>query len=455
MKTTSRLSSVVLEGALDLSPLARHLHAKKRPFTWMDSSRQLDGLGSKTVLAVVGPTAFSNGRSCRSTDATPDCVDRMRTLFKRDRAKHPFELSRPSGFVGGWVGYLTYEAMIDFDSAFPGRDGLLPFPRIWFQRTEQGVTVDYERETTTIWAWGRPSFAGERVEELQRWLTDDKPPTRPAGNWRVDLDSLDRDWHKESVHDILSRVSSGEIYQANLTSPITVTGNGDSLGLFETLREASPGDFAAYVDWPGLVAVGSSPELFFSIRGNQITARPMKGTRPAGDSEQEQQTYREELSRSEKDRAENLMIVDLLRNDIGRVAETGSVETPSLFSIETYATVIQMTSTVTGLLDGEKDVFSVMAALHPPGSMTGAPKVQATKVIRRLEPNPRGLYSGCFGLIDWNGDADFNVVIRSLIRWRDRWQWAVGGGIVSDSVPSEEWREALQKISGLLSLTEQ
>ena len=454
MKGTSRLTSVVLEGARDLTPLARQLRDVKRPFCWLDSSRQADGLGSKTVLAVVGTTAFANGRSCRAGDSTRDCVERMRTLFGRDCTEHRQESSNVDGFVGGWVGYLSYEAMIDFDSAFPGRDDILPFPRIWFRRTEQGVTVDHEGNTTTIWAWGEPGLGQKRVEAMRNLLSE-QMPNRPAGSWQADLGSLDRGWHERSVDDILSRISSGEIYQANLTSPILVDANGDSLALFERLREVSPGDFAAYVDWPGLTAVGSSPELFFSIRGDRITARPMKGTRPAGDSTKEQQRYQEELSQSEKDRAENLMIVDLLRNDIGRVAKTGSVETPSLFSIETYATVIQMTSTVTGVLEAGQDVFSAMAALHPPGSMTGAPKVQATKVICDLEPQPRGLYSGCFGLIDWSGDADFNVVIRSLVRWQDRWQWAVGGGIVADSIASDEWLEALQKISGLTTTAEQ
>ncbi len=176
--------------------------------------------------------------------------------------------------------------------------------------------------------------------------------------------------------------------------------------------------------------------------------RPMKGTRPRANEPEADAVLRAALERSEKDRAENVMIVDLMRNDLGRIAEVGSVEVPALFTIEDYATVFQMTSSVRARLETGADVFSVFDALHPPGSMTAAPKIRATETIRELAPKPRGIYSGCLGFIDWSGDAVFNVVIRTLIAREDEASWSVGGGIVADSSAHEEYQEALDKLAG-------
>ena len=440
----------VLPQARDLAPLAGALWLRRRRFAWFDSALQRPEQGDVSILCETDRTAFALGRSCRRTDACPDCVSLLRTRFAEEARLFPQQSDdEPLGFTGGWVGYLAYEAQIDFDPAFPDRDDLLPYPRVWFFGADRGVTVDHRSSQTVIWEWCRPGAEQIWLDFASEAL--DRPATTTQSFWDAQLPrpALDRQWHTECVHEILERIAHGDIYQANLTAPVRPTGATDVFGLYQRLREVTAGDYSAFASWPGVAVCSTSPELFFQIDGNLISARPMKGTQRRGVTTEEDRENKAHLARSAKDRAENLMIVDLLRNDIGRVADTGTVAVPSLFSVEEYATVFQMTSTIEARLAPGNDVFSVLGALFPPGSMTGAPKVEATRVIRSLEPEPRGLYSGCMGFVDWSGDARFNVVIRTLVKDPSGMSWAVGGGIVADSTAELEYAEALQKLSGL------
>ena len=245
---------------------------------------------------------------------------------------------------------------------------------------------------------------------------------------------------------IAAFIAAGDCYQVNLTFPMRARLSGTPLGLYARLRRRGAVGYGGFADL-GVdpVVVSMSPELFVAVEGRSVRARPMKGTAPRGADAAEDQALSEALFQSEKARAENLMIVDLLRNDIGRIARIGSVAVPELFKVEAFSTVHQMSSTITGTLADPPSMARLAAALFPCGSITGAPKIRAMEIIRTVEPAPRGVYCGALGWMAPSGDAAFNVAIRTLSVFGQEVTFGVGGGIVADSTADGEWEEALWK----------
>ncbi len=246
------------------------------------------------------------------------------------------------------------------------------------------------------------------------------------------------------VHDY---ICAGDIYQANLTFPLSATLHGTTAGLFHRLQQRQTVRYGAYVALDDIAILSRSPELFFSLTADgQLTTKPMKGTAPVGETDAENARLAQALHTSEKDRAENLMIVDLLRNDMSRISEVGSVKVPELFEVERFATVHQMTSRITSRVAMPIAIRDVFEALFPCGSVTGAPKVRAMQVIRELEDTPREVYCGSIGWIAPDGAMEFNVAIRTLIAHPDGTvRLNVGGGVVYDSQSGGEYEEALWK----------
>ncbi len=251
-------------------------------------------------------------------------------------------------------------------------------------------------------------------------------------------------------------IAAGDCYQINLTFPISSRLEaGTGLGLFATLRARQAVGFGAFVDLGvGPVVISRSPELFYRVSGGMIESRPMKGTAPRSDDPVEDMALAAELRASEKAQAENLMIVDLLRNDIARISEVGSVKVPELFAVESFVTVHQMSSRVQGRLLAGAGLPSLMAALFPCGSITGAPKIRAMEIIAEVETSPRGVYCGALGWAAPDGDQCWSVGIRTLRLWPDgEVLLNVGGGVVYDSTASGEWEEALWKARFAMGLT--
>mgnify|MGYP005990969135 CR=1 FL=1 len=242
-------------------------------------------------------------------------------------------------------------------------------------------------------------------------------------------------------------IAAGDIYQANLTFPMSAQRTGSPEALYAALRARQSVPHGAFVDLGGPVLLSRSPELFFRIDADRtLHARPMKGTAPRGDTPQEDRALSDWLQASVKNRAENLMIVDLLRNDMSRISEIGSVKVPKLFDVETYATVHQMTSTITAKLRCDVTLTDIFEALFPCGSITGAPKIRAMQIIEELETTPRGAYCGAIGWIAPDGAMSFNVPIRTLTCFDDgSVRLNVGGGVVHDSQGDDEYGEALLK----------
>ena len=287
--------------------------------------------------------------------------------------------------------------------------------------------------------------------------TDDNVRQELANQSFIDKDHAELDeplalWSEsdyEIPFNILAKyIASGDFYQTNLTFPMTSTHKGTALGLYERLKTLQPVKYGGLVNFnQGPILISRSPELFFKVddRGN-ISTRPMKGTLPRGKNKQEDDELKNWLSNDPKNRAENLMIVDLLRNDISRIAKVGSVHVPELFTVETYETVLQMISEVRAKLLDRLSIKDLFTALFPCGSITGAPKIRAMEVIRDVELEPRDVYCGPMGWISPNGSMSFNVCIRTLSLFPNKdVRLNVGGGIVYDSTAKAEYEEALWK----------
>jgi para-aminobenzoate synthetase component 1 len=256
----------------------------------------------------------------------------------------------------------------------------------------------------------------------------------------------------DAVARVIEYICAGDIFQANLSQRLEAPLEGTPLELYRRLRARNPAPFAAFLDFGDLAVASSSPERFLRVApGGQVETRPIKGTRPRGLGPEHDAALALALAESEKDRAENVMIVDLLRNDLSRVCRPGTVRVPELFALEQYATVHHLVSTVVGELAPEHDAVDLLRAAFPGGSITGAPKVRAMQIIAELEPTRRAVYCGAIGYLSTSGALDTSIVIRTcLVRGRDVYA-QVGGGIVADSDPDEEYRETLDKARGLIA----
>jgi aminodeoxychorismate synthase component I len=236
----------------------------------------------------------------------------------------------------------------------------------------------------------------------------------------------------------------------NLSQRFATPYAGDPLPLYYRLRETSPAPFAAFLRFDDVAVLSSSPERFLRIDGRHVQTRPIKGTRPRGGTPEQDRQLARDLWNSPKDRAELVMIVDLERNDLGRVCEYGTVEVTELVQMEAHPTVFHLVATIEGRLRSGASAADCLRACFPGGSITGAPKIRAMEIIEELEPSRRGIYTGAIGYIGWNGQADLNIAIRTMVQARGRLTFHVGGGIVADSVPEAEYQETLDKAQGML-----
>ncbi|XAH25792.1 aminodeoxychorismate synthase component I [Xylophilus sp. GW821-FHT01B05] len=311
--------------------------------------------------------------------------------------------------AGAWcIGFLRYEAAPAFDAAFAVHPA--EGPLAWF------AVFD------TAAPWPEQPHAG----------------TWEPMDWQ---DSLEREDFDARIARIHQAIVDGESYQINLTSRLYSRFAGDPLALFHALHRAQPGSYAAFIDTGTEQVLSVSPELFFDRRGQQVLARPMKGTAPRGATPEDDAAQARHLRTSEKERAENLMIVDLLRNDLSRVAQPFSVRVPALFETRAWPTVWQMTSDVTATLRPGTTLAQLFGAIFPCGSVIGVPKVRATELIRSLEPGPRGVYCGAIGVLRPGGDATFSVAIRTVEVRNGSATCGIGSGVTIDAQADGEWQE--------------
>lgn len=368
-------------------------------------------------------------------------------------------------FLGGAIGYLGYE-LLHTREQIPAKvaPASAPPDMIW-AFVDEVLSVDHEQGRAFLSVTARADNEAQaewraelrvfelmaRVRRLEASLRH-RPCASPSREAPAFESELKRERYIEKVETAQEHILAGDVFELCLTRRISsVQSDLSAEALYLVLREESPAPFAAYLRFPEAEIISASPERFLRLEpGGRVESRPIKGTRPRGSSPERDLELRNDLQTSEKDRAENLMIVDLVRHDLGRVAEFGSVRVEDLLKVETYRTVYQLVSTIQAQLRPGLDVTDLIGAAFPGGSMTGAPKIEAMKLIHQLEHSRRGIYSGALGYIDHRGGADLAMVIRSAVKSNGRFELGVGGAIVSDSEPSAEWQESEDKALGLM-----
>ncbi|MDV2503324.1 MAG: aminodeoxychorismate synthase component I [bacterium] len=367
-------------------------------------------------------------------------------------------------YLGGAVGYFGYELARHLER-LPGRavddvvcdDMVLAF-------YDSGLAVDHATGQAYAFATGAreataPLAAKRAQADLERLLqrvaeAASRPPaprTQAPSKQGPIRPMVSRQAYLEKVERTKAYIAAGDVLEVCLTHRMDGPIEAEPLALYHRLRSASPAPFAAYLDLGDVQLLSASPERFLRITGRRAQCRPIKGTRPRGRTPDEDLSLRLALAASEKDRCENVMIVDLVRNDLGRVCRIGSVEVTEFLLIEPYATVFQLASTIEGELEPDAGPFDAIRACFPGGSMTGAPKIRAMEIIDELEPVARGPYAGALGYLSATGDVDLNIVIRTILVRGGRAYFHVGGAVVADSDPEAEWRESLDKAAGLLA----
>jgi para-aminobenzoate synthetase component I len=337
---------------------------------------------------------------------------------------------------GWWAGWLSYDLGRQIERLPALAEDDLELPPLALGRYEAWLEFDHERRTVTPHGDALP---------LVRAL--EAPGHAPLERWQS---SLPRDAYEHAVERAIDYIRAGDVFQVNLSQRLQASWNGDAFALYARLRETSPAPFMALVRLRGADVISASPERFLSVRGDRIETRPIKGTRPRGREHHDDAALAAELLASPKDRAENVMIVDLARNDLGRVARYGTVDVAGLCALERHPGVHHLVSTVSARLRDGIRPAEVVRATFPPGSVTGAPKVRAMEIIDELEPVRRGPYCGAIGWIDGRGDLELSVAIRTFVAARERLHLHVGGAVTADSDPAREWRETMHKAARLL-----
>ena len=404
---------------------------------------------------------LQKGEKREVVDQDPMAV--FKDLMKR------FAMPRPKGippFFGGAVGFLSYDLVHFFeelpraasdDPGCPDLYILFVDTLVIFDHTEQILWLIYcppaerfyNEDRQNLYKIGldrmavmeqrlshpaitKPSFAGHSISK------------RPRSNFT-------KAQYMKMIHACKEYIAAGDIYQANLSQRFVLESDGDPWSLYQALRRINPSPFAAYFHLDDLWLVSASPERLVRMQEGIVETRPIAGTRPRGGTPKRDEEMRKSLLSNEKERAEHIMLVDLERNDLGRVCTYGSVKVNELMTTEQYSHVIHIVSNIQGVLAKGKDCFDVIRAVFPGGTITGVPKVRCMEIIAELEPVCRGPYSGSIGYISFSGEMDLNIVIRTFVISKRRVYIQVGGGIVADSDPEREYQETLYKAEALLA----
>ncbi len=432
-------------GGTRVGPLSRFCICGVDPFALLTAR------GNRAILT------WKDGRCERGST-----LSLLRDVLSRFRLPHA---NWPTPFPAGAMGYFGYELGALMEPAFgalSGSDEETDLPDLWLGLFDSAVTIDLERERILLTASGQPD-AGDRArqqaESRIRELTaavesaaaDSMQGLDPAPPAPAARDGFDSNFTPAgfagAVNRIKEFIAAGDIYQANLSQRFRTRYEGDPFRLFLGLRQAAPAPFSAFLEGGDFAVVSMSPERFLHLdpETRRIETRPIKGTRPRGNTGAEDRLLARELVRSEKDQAEHVMIVDLERNDLGRVARVGTVQVRELSLLETFPTLFHLTSTVEGILAPGRDRVDLLKATFPGGSITGAPKIRAMQVIDKLETVRRGIYTGSLGYLSFSGGMDLNVAIRTIVIQAGRAEFHVGAGIVADSEPEAEYQETLVK----------
>ena len=409
-------------------------------------------------------------RSGVTTDSDEPFVTALRRLMAEFQS--PFVPGLPR-FTGGAVGFIGYDASPIFEPALLDAWDKAPWKTngqadpeseddAGFMLFDTVLAFDHVKHRILIVANARVTgdedltalyqFACAKIgfleRELERGLSQPDPHAHAALTIRS---NMERETYEAGVRSIKERIAAGDIYQAVLSQRFEADVTADPFTVYRALRHVNPSPYMYFIRMGGQAIVGSSPEMLVRVEARRVETHPIAGTRPRGQNDEDDLRLAEELKRNEKERAEHVMLVDLGRNDLGRVCEFGSVKVPQYMSLERYSHVMHLVSTVDGRLAADRDHLDALVACFPAGTVSGAPKIRAMQIILELEPTRRDLYAGAVGYIDFAGNLDFCIAIRTITIRKGRARVQAGAGIVADSNPAAEYEETRDKARALLT----
>jgi para-aminobenzoate synthetase component 1 len=459
---------LIEEIAISLNAAELFESIKDRPYSFfldsgMDTQRlgRFSFLGSEPFLVVQSRGSeiiLVRGQEHEVQHGNPfDTIGTLLDLYKLDYCPTPVP------FVGGAVGYFGYD-LCHFVEHLPSTAiDDLDLPECYFAFYDVILAFDHLEGKVYIVATGFPEMdegqrlkrARMRLEESKNWFcpVDSVIATTrsPSQNREIILKSnFTTGEYIKAVDRVREYIAAGDVFQVNLSQRFQAELEVPPYELYRILRKVNPAPFASYINFAGVAIVSASPERFLKVQGDLVETRPVKGTRPRGNEPVEDESLAQELIHSTKDRAENVMIVDLERNDLGRVCRYGTIKVTELAILETFPTVFHLTSTIVGRLRRGKSDVDLLKATFPGGSITGAPKVRAMEIIDELEPTRRSVYTGSVGYLSFNGNMDINIVIRTMVIKEGRAYFQVGGGIIYDSDSEAEYIETLDKAKALV-----
>ena len=361
-----------------------------------------------------------------------DPLSKLREIFKERKVEYKRDLPP---FTGGAVGYIGYDTVRLWENLGSSAVKDIDIPDIYLLFYDNVIVVDHIEDKIFEFGCNLPSNVSIKSE------TDLELKFRP---------SLSKEAFCDMVLKAKEYISNGDIYQANLSQRLVASGKCDGWALYKKLCDINPSPFGGFFDLDGLQLISCSPERLVKVQGETIETRPIAGTYPRGKTFEDDKMKKRQLILNPKERAEHIMLLDLERNDLGRVCEYGSVEVDQHMVVESYSHVHHIVSNVIGKKREENDTIDILKAVFPGGTITGCPKIRCMQIIDELEPVRRNVYTGCMGWIGYNGNMDLNIIIRSILKFEDKLSLQVGAGIVADSVPEREYDETLHKARALL-----
>ncbi|MEA3255424.1 MAG: anthranilate synthase component I [Candidatus Altiarchaeota archaeon] len=374
-----------------------------------------------------------------------------------------FKEKSPSRFFGGFVGYFSYDLVKYFTDLNGNARDDLKEPDCEFILAKNNIILDHKEGKTYLISHqfhGEKDIDKELIEKELREITSEFPesPTLREGETQKNLknfsSNITRKEFMSNVEVARDYIYSGDIVQVVLSQRLETESMGDKFRIYQNLKEINPSPYMYYLDFGVRKIVGSSPEMLARVEGRRVETYPIAGTRPRGKTPEEDEKLEREMLEDEKERAEHVMLVDLGRNDVGRVAKYGTVKVTKFMEVEKYSHVQHMVSEVTGELKKNMDEFDAFQSIFPAGTVSGAPKVRAMEIIDELEPTKRGIYSGAVGYFSFNGNIDTAITIRTIVFERDKAYIQAGAGIVADSKPENEYIETMNKAKGMLKALE-
>jgi len=372
----------------------------------------------------------------------------LRQVLKEYTVK-PLKNAPP--LLGGAVGYFSYDFGFLLEEKLKKDYWAKPeIPDVFFSFYQTVICFDHYKKELYIFSLDKEDFKN-MLKTLEKVLSLKNKPLALAQEDLKLVSDFTPGRYIQAVKKAKEYIKKGDIYQVNLSQRFSGKSALSSPEIYARLRQKSPACFSGYLDAGDFQIVSSSPERFLSLRSGTVQTRPMKGTRPRFASKRKDKASYQDLLNSPKDKAELVMIVDLERNDLGKVCAYNSIKVKSLRTIEKYKTVFQATATIEGRLLPGLDALDLLRACFPGGSITGCPKIRAMEIIRELEQRPRDIYTGSLGYLSFSQDADFNILIRTLLKQDKIFSFCVGGGIVADSQPQAEYQETLDKARGMFA----